>query len=64
MDETKRISAEIKLTRNEPIKISGNFNVVGISGTILNTDFSKEVLLCACGKSKMKPFCDGSHKNL
>jgi len=62
MDEIKRVSAEVKLTRNEPIQISGNFNVIGINGIILNTDFNKEVFLCACGKSKIKPFCDGSHK--
>lgn len=62
MEEIKRVSAEVKLTRNEPIKISGNFNVVGIEGNILNTDFSKDAYLCACGKSKVKPFCDGSHK--
>lgn len=62
MDEPKRVAAEITLTRNQPIKISGNFNVVGIDGKILNTDFSKEVYLCACGRSKVKPFCDGSHK--
>ncbi|RPH30762.1 MAG: CDGSH iron-sulfur domain-containing protein [Bacteroidales bacterium] len=62
MEEVKRVSAEIQLSRNQPIKISGNFNVVGIDGNILNTDFNKEVYLCACGKSKIKPFCDGSHK--
>lgn len=62
MDQPRRVSAEIKLTKNEPIKISGNFSVIGKDGKILNTDFNNEVYLCACGRSKMKPFCDGSHK--
>lgn len=62
MDQPRRVSAEIKLTKNEPIKISGNFTVVGKDGKTLNTDFNNEVYLCACGRSKMKPFCDGSHK--
>ncbi|HCT30136.1 MAG TPA: CDGSH iron-sulfur domain-containing protein [Bacteroidales bacterium] len=62
MDQPRRVSAEITLTKNEPIKISGNFSVVGKDGNILNTDFNNEVYLCACGRSKMKPFCDGSHK--
>jgi CDGSH-type Zn-finger protein len=63
MDEKRRVSAEIKLTKNEPIQITGNFEVIGIDGKVLNTDFNKETFLCACGKSKIKPFCDGSHKS-
>ena len=62
MNEVKRVSAEIKLTKNGPIKITGNFEVIGVGGGILNTDFNKDTYLCACGKSKSKPFCDGSHK--
>lgn len=62
MDENKKISAEIKLTKNEPIKIIGNFEVIGIDGKSLNTDYSNDVYLCACGRSNSKPFCDGSHK--
>lgn len=62
MSENKPISAEIKLSKGEPIVISGNFEIIGVNGKVLNTDFSNEVYLCACGKSKSKPFCDGSHK--
>lgn len=62
MEEAKRVSAEIKLTKNQPIKITGNFEVIGIDGKVLNTDFNKDAYLCACGRSKSKPFCDGSHK--
>ena len=62
MEENKTYSAEIKLTRGEPIKISGNFEIIGIDGKQLNTDYTDEVYLCACGRSKVKPYCDGSHK--
>ena len=62
MDEKKRVSAQIELTKKEPIKISGNFVIIGIDGKPLTTDFTKEAYLCACGRSKSKPFCDGSHK--
>jgi CDGSH-type Zn-finger protein len=62
MEEAKRVSAEIKLTKNQPIKITGNFEVIGIDGKVLNTDFNRDTYLCACGRSKSKPFCDGSHK--
>jgi len=62
MEDNKFISAEIKLTKHAPIEISGNFEIIGINGKVLNTDFSNEVYLCACGRSNSKPFCDGSHK--
>lgn len=62
MDEKRRVSAEVTLIKNQPIKITGNFEIYGTNGKILNTDYNKETYLCACGKSKVKPFCDGSHK--
>jgi CDGSH-type Zn-finger protein len=63
MDEPKKISAEVKLTKNQPIKITGSFQILSYDAKILNTDFQNEVYLCACGKSKNKPFCDGSHNS-
>ena len=63
MDETKKVSAEIELRRKEPIKITGTFEIIGFDGKRLSTDFTEEVFLCACGRSKNKPFCDDSHKS-
>ncbi|NVO12069.1 MAG: CDGSH iron-sulfur domain-containing protein [Bacteroidales bacterium] len=62
MDENRRVSAEIILSKNGAAKIIGNFEIVGIDGKALTTDFSEEVYLCTCGRSKRKPFCDESHK--
>jgi len=62
MSEPKRVSAEIKLTKGEPLKIEGNFDIIGIDGKSISTDYSKEAYLCTCGRSKNKPFCDESHK--
>jgi len=62
MDENKRVSADIILTQNQPIKIVGNFDIIGIDGKRLTTDYTEEVYLCSCGHSGNKPFCDGSHK--
>lgn len=62
MDEQKFISAEIILTGNEPIKITGTFEIKSYDGKLLSSEFENEVFLCACGRSKTKPFCDGSHK--
>jgi CDGSH-type Zn-finger protein len=63
MDEPKQVSAEIKLTKNQPIQINGTFEILGFDAKVLSTDFTNEVYLCACGRSKNKPFCDGSHKS-
>jgi CDGSH-type Zn-finger protein len=62
MDDYKKVSAQIDLRRKEPIKITGNFEIIGIDGKKLTTDYTEEAYLCACGQSKSKPFCDGSHK--
>jgi CDGSH-type Zn-finger protein len=62
MDDSRKVSAQIDLRKGEPIKISGNFEIIGIDGKRLTTDYTDEIYLCACGRSKIKPFCDGSHK--
>lgn len=63
MDEVRKVAAEIELKRKEPIKITGTFEIIGFDGKRLSSDFTEEVLLCACGRSKNKPFCDGTHKS-
>jgi len=46
-------------TENGPNRITGHFKLQWPSGhDIAHKD---EVLLCRCGRSKDKPFCDGSH---
>ncbi len=45
---------------NGPYYVKGNFRVVLSDGTELAAD--GETWLCRCGQSKMKPFCDSSHK--
>jgi CDGSH iron-sulfur domain-containing protein 3 len=62
MDEQKHLSAEIILTKNEPIKITGTFEIKSYDGKLLSSEFDNEVYLCSCGRSKNKPFCDDSHK--
>lgn len=63
MEETKSGKSKtiIEVIDSGPLKITGN---------IVLKDFKRdkaipmgEVLLCRCGKSSDKPFCDGSHKN-
>lgn len=61
MDEQKPISAVLKVKKTGPIKITGNFNIIGIDGKEVKVE-GNETFLCACGRSKGKPFCDGTHK--
>lgn len=44
---------------NGPLMIEGNFMVKGVDGNMLSA--MDQAFLCRCGKSKNKPFCDGSH---
>ncbi len=64
---------KIKITKNGPYLISGN---VPLSQEVIVTDkegtpekwkeekkikSGESYALCRCGKSKNKPFCDGTH---
>lgn len=43
-----------------PYHVKGDFRIVLSDGTELEGD--GETWLCRCGLSKMKPFCDSTHK--
>jgi CDGSH iron-sulfur domain-containing protein 3 len=62
MEEKKqnKPQATVEIIESGPLKITGNFIIRDIKkGT---EEVTNEVLLCRCGKSSNKPFCDGSHK--
>ncbi|MDD2277965.1 MAG: CDGSH iron-sulfur domain-containing protein [Bacteroidales bacterium] len=63
MQDTKNtnIHTEVKINKGGPIKITGKFQISGTDGSRVDDENQNEVYLCACGKSKKKPFCDGSH---
>ena len=48
--------------RDGPLKLEGPAEVVGGSGRVVSRETS--CLLCRCGGSHTKPFCDGSHLRL
>ncbi len=52
--------AEVEVTENGPIIIRGNIILRDLKRDIM--DSPKEVYLCRCGRSRNKPYCDGSHK--
>lgn len=43
-----------------PLKVTGNFVLKDTKRNIETT--AEEMLLCRCGKSNNKPYCDGSHE--
>jgi len=51
---------EIIVRRNGPYRVQGPVLLKDHEGNVIE---SKEVFtLCRCGHSKIKPFCDGTHK--
>ena len=47
-------------TANGPLRVQGNLEIC--SGTGRTVARVTDTLLCRCGQSKNKPFCDGSHR--
>jgi len=62
MEQKKEISsqARVEIIDFGPIKITGNFVLKDMKRD--KEESVKEVLLCRCGNSANKPFCDDSHK--
>lgn len=50
----------IKVRANGPLLCTGDIEVFGPDGQLLEE--ADDVVLCRCGHSGNKPFCDGSHR--
>jgi CDGSH-type Zn-finger protein len=46
---------------NGPLLIRGDFRLLTPDGRVIEPRRAT-VALCRCGKSALKPFCDGTHK--
>ena len=53
--------ATITPYRDGPLLVRGPFRLLDQDGNEIETDRGT-VALCRCGKSRLRPFCDGSHK--
>ena len=53
--------ATITPYRDGPLIVRGDFRLVDQDGDEIDPG-RRTVALCRCGKSGIKPFCDGSHK--
>ena len=47
--------------RDGPYIVRGNFTITDQDGRTIDAR-RKTVALCRCGKSRIRPFCDGTHK--
>ncbi len=53
--------ASITTYRDGPLIVRGDFRLVDQDGAEIDPG-RRTVALCRCGKSGIKPFCDGTHK--
>lgn len=59
------MTVEIKVRANGPYKVTGTVRLVDAEGNPIDTaphEKDGTIVLCRCGASKTKPFCDKSHK--
>jgi CDGSH-type Zn-finger protein len=54
-------AATITPYRDGPLIVRGNFRLVDQDGVAIDPG-RQTIALCRCGKSGIKPFCDGAHK--
>lgn len=57
--EVRDGDVDIRPQKNGPLRVSGNLEV--LSGTGRTIRKAQALMLCRCGHSGNKPFCDGSH---
>jgi CDGSH-type Zn-finger protein len=53
--------ATITPYRDGPLLVRGPFTLVDQDGNKIEAG-RETIALCRCGKSRLRPFCDGSHK--
>lgn len=53
---------EIKVRDDGPYKVSGPVRLVDPDGAVFDVPAGEAIVLCRCGLSATKPFCDKAHK--
>ena len=54
---------EIKVRDNGPYKVTGPVRLIDAEGGEFALPEGESIVLCRCGHSLTKPFCDASHKS-
>lgn len=52
----------IKVRKDGPYLVTGSCTMIDHEGRAIET--TENFVLCRCGASRRKPFCDGSHKEI
>lgn len=53
---------EIKVRDDGPYKVTGPVRLIDAQGGVYELPGDRPFVLCRCGHSQNKPFCDASHK--
>jgi CDGSH-type Zn-finger protein len=52
----------IQVRPNGPLKVTGPVSIVDGEGVPFELPAGSSIVLCRCGHSKNKPFCDTTHR--
>jgi CDGSH iron-sulfur domain-containing protein 3 len=55
---------EIKVRENGPYKVTGPIRLIDADGNEFVLPDDGPLVLCRCGGSTTKPFCDGTHSKI
>ena len=55
-------SVEIRVRDDGPYKVTGPVRLIDPEGNQIAYDASRPLVLCRCGRSRTKPFCDKAHR--
>lgn len=58
------LEVEIKVRENGPYKVTGPVRIVDAQGREFVLPPGSSIVLCRCGHSATKPFCDSSHRRV
>ena len=53
---------EIRVRDDGPYKVTGPVRLVDPDGNEIAFDRERPLVLCRCGRSRTKPFCDKAHR--
>ena len=54
----------IKVRNNGPYKVTGPITLIDADGNEFELPPGDDIVLCRCGGSKTKPFCDKTHSKI
>ena len=54
----------IQVRANGPLKVTGPISIVNAEGVPFELPAGSSIVLCRCGHSKNKPFCDTTHREI